>query len=224
MRGAAEPIRYMLRHSDIEWEDVRLPFDKQGFKKWMDLRSQPGMVCANLPFIEDGDNKISHTVAVLRYVARKTGLMPQDQDDVKLCEMVEQELVSLRNELTLTCHDYYKVLIPGEQGITTGQHDFEHLKKLFTRLLKDRLSELDLLFETGALTGGFDRLTYVDFMAFEFLDQFRIFAPETFSGFQNIQNFLTKFAELEAIKEWREGEVFKAGEYINSPLAEWHGK
>ena len=170
IRGLAEPIRYMLRYSDIEWEDVRLSPDMEGFKKWMDLMSQPGMVCANLPFIEDGDKKISQTLAILRYVARKTGLMPQHQDNVTLCEMVEQELFFLRNELTKACYNRYKALRPDSQGSAIGYHDFEHLKKVFTSQLKDKLYGLDPLFVKGALTGGFDKLTYVDFMAFEFLD------------------------------------------------------
>ena len=224
LRGLAEPIRYMLRYSELEWEDVRLPVDMEGYQTWMGLKSQPGMVCANLPFIEDGDKKISQTVAILRYVARKTGLMPQDHDDLTLCEMLEQEIMDLRLRLSITCYDTYKVMRPEDEKSEKGCHDFEYLKGVFKKRLKERLAVIDPLFSKGSLTGGFDKLTYADFLAFEMLDQFRTFAPECFDSFDNINNFSKEFANLKGVKEWRGGDAFKAGEYINAPMAVWHGK
>ena len=67
------------------------------------------MVCANLPFLEDGDKKIS------QMAARKSGLMAEDPDDLVRCEMVEQEMMDLRNRLSATCYDPYMVLLPGDK-------------------------------------------------------------------------------------------------------------
>ncbi|NWJ11782.1 GSTM3 transferase, partial [Crypturellus undulatus] len=44
-----------------------------------------------------------------------------------------------------------------------------------------------------------DKLTFVDFLVFDVLDQNRIFEPKCLEPFKNLQDFMERFAALEKV-------------------------
>ena len=75
------------------------------------------------------------------------------------------------------------------------------------RLLKDYAKKCGVC--SGSWTIG-DKLTYVDFMAYEFLDQSRLMlGMDILDGYPKIAEFMTRFEELPRLKEYFASERFK---------------
>ena len=221
IRGLAEPIRLMLRYKNLEWIDDRLSPDMDGHNRYMDLRQNPNMVLANLPFLLDGDVCITQSLACIRYLGRKLGIMPKGERDLVLCETVEQEIYELKNRMTEVCYSPYHMHTPNMIAQTEGKHDFHYLKNRFINRIKNRLPLIGDLMKGDFLLG--DEPVYVDFILYEFIDQFKVFAPQTFSDMSKINKYLRNFEQLKGNREWFEGEG-QSKQYINAPLASWHGK
>ncbi len=58
-----------------------------------------------------------------------------------------------------------------------------------------------------------DSLTYVDFLAYEYLDQQKLFAPDIVSKFDNLVQFLARFESLPTIAKY-----MKSDKFIKWPL------
>ncbi len=70
IRGRAQVIRLLLTYTGLDWEDT-IYSDPT---KWFANDKQTlGLDFPNLPYLIDGDLKISESSAILRYVAVKSG-------------------------------------------------------------------------------------------------------------------------------------------------------
>merc|ERR1719313_3169716 len=67
----AEPMRMALWHGKMEYEDERLTFEEFGARK----ASLPG---GQLPFMEHEGKVMNESMAMFRYIGKKTGLYPED--------------------------------------------------------------------------------------------------------------------------------------------------
>ena len=76
IRGLAQPIRFVLEHLAIPYEEVlfrqagasaAIPFDKSC---WFDVKDTLGLPFPNLPYLFHEDVKISQSQAILRYVCK----------------------------------------------------------------------------------------------------------------------------------------------------------
>ncbi|XP_029393110.1 glutathione S-transferase Mu 3 isoform X2 [Mus pahari] len=65
-----------------------------------------------------------------------------------------------------------------------------------------------------------DKVTYVDFLAYDILDQYRMFEPKCLDAFPNLKDFLTRFEGLKKISAY-----MKSSRYIATPvftkMAQW---
>lgn len=92
IRGLAEPARAMLAYGGVDFEDKRYkcgdvpPYDRS---VWLDVKFTLGLDFPNLPYMMDGDIKITESWAIYRHIARKVGLMPKSTNDQAICEMLE---------------------------------------------------------------------------------------------------------------------------------------
>ena len=69
-RGAGHISRLSLAYSGLEWEDVK-HVDRE---KWQaEEKAGLGMDFPNLPYLIDGDFKLSESSAIPRYVLKKAG-------------------------------------------------------------------------------------------------------------------------------------------------------
>ncbi|XP_060248883.1 glutathione S-transferase Mu 2-like [Meriones unguiculatus] len=58
-----------------------------------------------------------------------------------------------------------------------------------------------------------DKVTYVDFLAYDILDQHRIFEPKCLDAFPNLKDFLARFEGLKKIADYR-----KSGCFLPKPI------
>lgn len=72
--GRAEPIRMLLTHAKVEFEDIRI--DKEGQEK---LKAEGKLEFGQIPVIEKPDGKwFSQSTAILRAIGSKHGYYPAD--------------------------------------------------------------------------------------------------------------------------------------------------
>ena len=74
MRGIAEPIRVLLHYLDIDYiEQMYELGDAPDFSrdKWLSEKFNLGLEYPNLPYLFDGDCKLTESNAILRYICGK---------------------------------------------------------------------------------------------------------------------------------------------------------
>ncbi|KAH7948406.1 hypothetical protein HPB52_021973 [Rhipicephalus sanguineus] len=94
IRGLAEPIRYLLAHAGVPYEDKRYGFGdgpEPTRDEWLAVKYKLDLDFPNLPYIIDGDVRMTQSQAILRYLGRKHGLAPKDEETVRRVEMLEHQ-------------------------------------------------------------------------------------------------------------------------------------
>ncbi|XP_013188171.2 glutathione S-transferase [Amyelois transitella] len=71
--GLAESIRYMLYFSGQEFEDIR--YDR---KTWPNKEVKDSLPYGQLPIYEEGGRRLNQSIAIARYIASQTNLLPSD--------------------------------------------------------------------------------------------------------------------------------------------------
>ena len=126
-------------------------------------------------------------------------------DDLAKGDMVELAIHSQRLELNKISY-------------TT---DFENLKPGFIAKLKVFLEKL-MAFSVKPFIFG-SKVTYIDILAYEYLDQIRVLTPESFTG--EVTDYLQRVADLPNIAAWLKSDECTNKIYtVNSPAASgWPG-
>jgi len=201
IRGLGEAIRYLLKYAGVEYNDKR--YDIQNRDTWLSVKPTLGLDFPNLPYYIDGDIKLTQSLTILRYLAHKHGLAARDEPTRALQEVVEQQIQDMRIRFLFSI-----LLVDGEpkkEAYCTGTLE----------------PQLDLLVkfmgEKQWLTG---QLSYVDFLAYETLDWFRLFSLETIGKYPAIIQYLDHFEELPAIKTYRSSTQYKSWPIFGRP-AKW---
>merc|ERR1711948_234798 len=108
----------------------------------------------------------TQNLAVLRYLGRKFDLYPCGAD-VARSDLFEQYVVDFREALTKACY--------------CSADQFEEKKAEFVEKLPHRIEEVAKFIGAGPYALG-EKITYVDFLALEWLDNIAAFSPEHFKS------------------------------------------
>merc|ERR1712088_124538 len=76
IRGLAQPIRMLLEYAGAKYTDKRYNCgDAPGFdlSDWTNVKFKLGLDFPNLPYLIDGNIKVTQSNAILRYLGRKFG-------------------------------------------------------------------------------------------------------------------------------------------------------
>lgn len=183
IRGRAEPIRLLLYYSKVEFVDKRYTKDND---EWLQDKFNLGLEFPNLPYLIDGDVRITQSITILRYLAEKYGLDGRTPDEKLKVTLMEQQNLDLgwfflRNvlfkEATKETRDKFKVKVP-------------HVLKAYEKCLGDRN------FFVG------DGVTYVDFQLCELFDMYRYYIPDVCKNFPKLMAHQARIAGLPGIKEY----------------------
>jgi len=140
----------------------------------------------------------------MRYLGRKYGLFANDEKSLARQDLVEQQLVDIRTGM-----------IP----LLMDRDQFENNKKKFlTETLPQHLELLSKFLGKNEWLAN--KLTYVDFIAYDMLDWLTTLSPICLDKWQNLQQFMKRFESLPPIAAY-----FKSKEYkswpITGPYAAW---
>lgn len=208
IRGLAEPIRLMLEYAGVDYEDKRYccqmepPYDRSA---WVDVKPKMGLDFPNLPYLIDGDVKVTESWAVMKYIARKHDMLPAEGEE-HLGDMLQGVVGDFRKSFSAMCYTDFK-----------GQCD-----EYFGKILPGKLDLFEAFLAKHEWIAG-SKLTYVDFALCEILNVMQLANTTALDGHKRVKAYVNKFEKLTNVKAYRESKRFKKMP-CNNPMAKWGGK
>jgi len=209
LRGAGQPIRSLLVYVGEEYEDKMYDLDLKNpevKKEWLQDKFNLGLDFPNLPYYIDGDTKITGTLAISRYIARKHNLEGRTEDERVKVDLLQQ----------VTYDAYWSDFLPIFFRHTTDKVGREKELETYVKgpLVKHFENFSKFLGDKKFYIS--DNVTYADFFVYELFMNFECVAPELMEKFPNIKNFKQRIEELPAIAKFMKTEKYT--KYLQDPL------
>jgi len=165
-----------------------------------------------LPYIIDGDIKVTNSNACFRYLGRKADLLGKTEKEQALCDVSADVVKDLRDQLAGL---YYGASSPTNFRNQAEQAEFQ--KKFLAETLPQQLKIFSEFLGNKKWLAG-DSLTFPDFHFYELLDQLKIIFPGTVEKHSNLVEYIRHFEELPRIAAYLSSNRFKKGP-INQKFA-----
>lgn len=204
IRGLAQPIRLLLAASDAEFVDELYkvgPAPELSREEWTSKKQSIGLDFPNLPYLIDGDVKISQSIAIMRYIGRKYGLDGKTEAENIRIELIEQQLNDWRRS-----QQFYNP-------------EFEKLVVGYKKELPDKLTALSKFLGANEFLGG-GGLSYVDFIAYEWLDVHRLLVPGLLADHPTLEAYVKRIESIPEVKKYMESGRFIKWP-VNNDAAKW---
>ena len=204
-RGTVQPIRYLLKYAGVDFNDKRYDLDNRD--SWFSVKTNLGLEFPNLPYYTDGDINLTQSVAILRYLGRKHGLVARDDTTRAKQDLVEQYLDEILVKFVMN---------------TALKDDYDTNKAEYcTAIIEPMLNQLaNFLGDKEWLTGS---ISYVDFMGYVMIDIMRQYTPQTMAKYPTLEKYLERFESLPAIKAYLSSTQYKKWPLFG-PQAKWGAK
>uniref|UniRef100_A0A2K6MHW9 glutathione transferase n=1 Tax=Rhinopithecus bieti TaxID=61621 RepID=A0A2K6MHW9_RHIBE len=178
IRGLAHSIRLLLEYTGSSYEEKKYTMgDGNGTL----VKNQAGLDFPNLPYLIDGTHKITQSNAILRYIARKHNLCGETEKEKIWEDILENQLMDNRMQLARLCYD----------------PDFEKLKPEYLEGLPEMLKLYSQFLGKQPWFLG-DKITFVDFIAYDVLERNQVFEPSCLDAFPNLKDFISRFEVIPA--------------------------
>ncbi|XP_036128358.1 glutathione S-transferase Mu 1-like [Molossus molossus] len=188
IRGLAHAIRLLLEYTDSSYEEKKYTMgDAPDFDRsqWLSEKFKLGLDFPNLPYLIDGAHRLTQSNAILRYIARKHNLCGETEEEKIRVDILENEIMDIRMYHIRTCYS----------------PDYEKVKPEFLKVLPEKMKLFSQFLGKRSWFAG-DKLTYVDFLAYDLLDIMRMFEPKCLDVFSNLKDFLVRFEGLKKISAY----------------------
>ncbi|XP_064487531.1 glutathione S-transferase Mu 1-like [Ornithodoros turicata] len=197
IRGLGQSIRYLLNYAGADYVERTYTFgDKFTRDDWLKEKFTLGLDFPNIPYLIDGDVRLTQSLAILRYLARKYGLMPQSDDDWLRASVIEQQVNDMLWENVRLCYD--------------PSYDNDKKEAFLKTFYSDRLPALVKFLGDRKFFAG-DQLSYVDFLAYEMFDQHRTLWPEerkALEKYPTVVEYLKRMESLPRFKAYLSSDKF----------------
>nr|AKO22177.1 glutathione S-transferases-3 [Dermanyssus gallinae] len=188
IRGLGQSIRYVLAYKEVDFEDKRYscgPAPDFDTSQWLDEKFTLGLDFPNLPYLIDGDVKLTQSLAILRYLGRKYDLAGTTCEEKRRVDLAEQQLTDFRAACVRLCYS----------------PTFADERDAYEKKLPDLLKAFsDFLGERPYFAG--EHLTYVDFLAYELFAIHLVFSKASFADFKNLTDFVERIEALPTLKKY----------------------
>ena len=154
------------------------------------MKRHLGLDFPNLPYLVDGDFKLSESKSIMKYFCRKhdPSLLGRNPTEVATADMVSRVHDDLHKKITVHCFNGDRVA-------------------LMTDVNKASAQLATFLGEKTFLAG--DKLTFVDFSIFEMLDHFNILTEgQTFREWPNLAAFFDRVKTQDGVDEFYQEDIF----------------
>ncbi|XP_004636970.1 glutathione S-transferase Mu 2 isoform X1 [Octodon degus] len=209
VRGLTHPIRLMLEYTDSSYEEKRYSMgDAPDYDRsqWLNEKFKLGLDFPNLPYLIDGTHKLTQSNAILRYIARKHNLCGETEEERIRVDILENQVMDTRMQFIMLCYS----------------PDFEQKKLEFLEGLPDKMKLFSQFLGKLPWFAG-NKITFVDFLAYDILDQLRMFDPKCLEAFPNLKDFMSRFEGLEKISGYMKSSRFLP-KPIFAKMAHWSNK
>ncbi|KAL4701650.1 hypothetical protein H8959_015654 [Pygathrix nigripes] len=197
IRGLAHAIRLLLEYTDSNYKEKKYlmghapDYDRS---QWLNEKFKLGLDFPSLPYLIDGTHKITQSNAIMRYIARKHNLCGKTEEEKIRVDILENQLMDNRMELARLCFD----------------PNFEKLKPKYLEQLPEKLKLYSQFLGKRPWFAG-DKITFVDFLAYDVLDMKCIFEPSCLDAFPNLKDFISRFEGLKKISAYMKSSRFHRG-------------
>jgi len=144
----------------------------------------------NLPYLVDGDLKLTQTNAILRYLGAKYNLLGENTKVQAHSDMMLEEAMDMRNALVRTVYN------PG----------YENLVDEYFNQVNIKFKRYEAFLGSKDWFAGGEQPTICDFHVYELLDQHTLMRPGCLKDYPKLCNFLERFATLPKIKAYLESD------------------
>ena len=183
-RGRAETIRLILEEVEIKYDERAVT----SLTEW--LRLKPTLPFLQLPTYEDADVFIVQSHAIYRHLARIHGLYGQTESEHIDCDATEEAIRDAQQELWWFVNGLFPEKDPQKFADINLSSRLERLQRFLDRNSRDAQ-----FWVSGSLT-------FVDLLAFAYLDDLRVLFPSTLSNFGQLTEFQERIAARPRIKEY----------------------
>ena len=168
-------------------EDIYEQGDAPDFSRqqWFDAKDKLGLPFHDLPYMIDGETKVTETLAIMRYIANKYGshILGKDAAQIGQVEMVAASLSELKGAVTIPCY-------------TTGDRT-----GITTDLLKKVVPIVNFLDHKQFLCG--DNVTYPDFIFFELIEFMEFLSQNQLSDrYPVLDDYMDRIKSLPNLSEF----------------------
>jgi glutathione S-transferase len=199
IRGLASPIRYFMEYLNVKYEETIYEVtDGPEFDTscWFNKKFTLGLDFPNLPYLLDGNEKLTETHAILMYLGRKhkPETLGKNTIDSSKVDMVAGVIKDLNSFIIGHCY---------------GSGD----KDAIIKGLETRLSPFNKFLENKTYLVG-DYLTFVDFLLYELLELIDFISGSiSLVNFENLRNLLNNMRNSDFMKTHRE-----SGRFVERPF------
>ena len=195
-RGAGQIGRLLLAYCGFEWEEVKY-VERE---KWFDEdKKNLGFDFPNLPYLIDGDFKLTETKAIQNYVIKKSGktdlLGKNLQDEAIVMELAGVFEDAFSSFLPLFWNPEY------EKGLPAAIEKMNAKLELANKFIGEKPFALGYL-------------TIIDFRIAEISHYIKKLAPESYAKYGFIKTIHDNFNELPEIKAYYAKETSVKGPFL----------
>ena len=204
--GLAHAIRMLLELTDTSYEEKRYTcgeapdYDK---RQWLDVKFKLDLDFPNPPYLLGGKNRLTQSNAISRYIARKHSMRGDTEEERIRVDIMQNQIMDFRMQLIQLCYN----------------PDHEKLKPPYLEQLPGQLKQFSLFLGKYSWFAG-EKLTFVDFLTYDVVDQNRMLEPKCLDEFPNLKAFMCRFEALEKIATYMQSDHFLKMP-INNEMAQW---
>ena len=192
IRGLAEPIRVLLHYLGVEYKDEFYevgPAPDFNCDSWFNVKFNLGLDYPNIPYLYDGDFKMTESNAILRYI----------------CEKYKPEL--LGENLKEKAYVNMAIGVIADLGNAKGQLMYGGKdcprNEVFKNTLKNKLNDLNKLLGKNKFIAG-EKLTYADFVLAESTETINELLDPIFNEYPNLKRQFDSVCNLPNVKKYRD--------------------
>jgi len=210
IRGLAQPLRLVLEYQNVPYTDkyyVSGTAPDFSREQWLSEKYKLGLPLPNLPYLIDGNLKITESNAILNYVGTKNeNLCGENPSERAVIEMILGHTYDFRSTLVRLAYDQkYE-----EKKESWFNNTFAQFKKECEQLIGDK-------------KWFADKLSVADFVLYELFDQVLLMNSKALDDAPHVKAFLERFEALPRIAAY-----LKSDRYLkkpcNNPQAGWNPK
>jgi len=224
VRGIAGGIKVFLEYTGEKWTDTfyeahALPDGEWDRTEWTNdkfsEKFQNDFSFPNLPWLRDGDIKITQSSAIFKYISRKHGIGQNlNIKEAARVDQAEDQIKDIRAGFVALIYEQFN-------PCTYSVFLFKDRKEYCDGVLLPQLSQLSLFLEGSNYISG-ENITFVDFMLWEFLDHLKHFDSSLFDDPRiiNLKNFKARIENVPKVANY-----LKSPRYMKGPcyskMAKW---
>lgn len=201
IRGLAEPIRTLLHYLKVEYKDVFYengPAPDFNGDSWFSVKYSLDLDYPNIPYLFDGDFKMTESQAIMRYICSKynpalLGETIKDKAMVDMAVGVLYDVITAKSRLMYGGKD-----CDGHEG--------------FEKKIKEKLDNIEKVLGKYKYIAG-DKITFADFLCVEVIESINVLLQPILDKYPNIKRHFELICDEPEIKKYRTSDS-----YVNDPL------